>query len=111
MDAAATFAACPDRCRGIRVGRKRVAGLIPQQVSPVWRKFVTTTITASGRQAPDLVDRNFTEKVQAAVRRRHLRPDLLLFIRQQTVIVNSTWASFAEFGIATCLHRHLNTHL
>jgi putative transposase len=38
--------------KGIRVGRKRIARLMSR------RKFVTTTVKGSDRQAPDLVDRN-----------------------------------------------------
>jgi len=47
---------------GIRVGRKRVARLmVAASLAGVSRrKFVTTTIKDGGRQAPDLVDRDFT---------------------------------------------------
>jgi putative transposase len=48
--------------KGIRVGRKRVARLMSRAgVAGVCRrKFVTTTIRSDDRQAPDLVERNFT---------------------------------------------------
>ena len=47
---------------GIRVGRKRVARLMRQAgVAGVSRRrFVTTTVRGDRRQAPDLVDRDFT---------------------------------------------------
>jgi putative transposase len=48
--------------QGIRVGRKRIARLMRQAgVAGVSRrKFVTTTVKGNRRQAPDLVERNFT---------------------------------------------------
>jgi hypothetical protein len=48
--------------KGIRVGRNCVARLmLAAGLAGVSRlKFVTTTVKGSGRQAPDLVDRNFT---------------------------------------------------
>jgi len=48
--------------KGIRVGRKRVARLMAAAgiAGVSRRKFVTTTVTSGGRQAPDLVERNFT---------------------------------------------------
>src|SRR6478672_5740865 len=48
--------------KGIRVGRKRVARLMSAAglTGVSRRKFVHTTVKGSGRQAPDLVDRNFT---------------------------------------------------
>ena len=47
---------------GVRVGRKRVARLMSQAglAGVSRRKFVTTTVRGDGRQAPDLVERNFT---------------------------------------------------
>ena len=47
---------------GFHVGRKRVARLMKAaEITGVSRrKFVTTTIRDGGRQAPDLVDRQFT---------------------------------------------------
>jgi putative transposase len=48
--------------KGIRVGRKRVARLMSQGglAGVSRRKFVVTTVKGDGRQAPDLVERNFT---------------------------------------------------
>jgi len=48
--------------QGIRIGRKRVARLMAQAglAGVSRRKFVTTTIRGDSRQAPDLVERNFT---------------------------------------------------
>jgi putative transposase len=48
--------------QGMRVGRKRVARLMRTAglAGVSRRRFVTTTVEGSGRQAPDLVDRNFT---------------------------------------------------
>jgi putative transposase len=47
---------------GVRVGRKRIARLMRQAgVAGVSRrKFTTTTVRGDRRQAPDLVERNFT---------------------------------------------------
>ena len=46
---------------GFRVGRKRVARLMRHAglAGVSRRKFVTTTVRGDGRQAPDLVERNF----------------------------------------------------
>jgi putative transposase len=51
--------------KGIRVGRKRVARLMTRAgVAGVCRrKFVITTLKDGGRQAPDLVERDFTAEV------------------------------------------------
>jgi hypothetical protein len=48
--------------KGIRVGCKRVARLMTQAglAGVCRRRFVTTTVKDGGRQAPDLVERNFT---------------------------------------------------
>ena len=48
--------------RGYRVGRKRVARLMAAAgiIGVSRRKFMRTTVRGAGRQAPDLVDRNFT---------------------------------------------------
>ena len=48
--------------KGIRVGRKRVARLMSQAglAGVSRRKFVTTTVKGDSRQAPDLIERNFT---------------------------------------------------
>jgi len=47
---------------GVRVGRKRVARLLREAglAGVSRRKFVATTVRGDGRQAPDLVERNFT---------------------------------------------------
>jgi putative transposase len=47
---------------GMRVGRKRIARLMSQAglAGVSRRKFVVTTLKGNGRQAPDLVERNFT---------------------------------------------------
>ena len=48
--------------KGIRVGRKRVARLMSQAglAGVSRRRFITTTTRGDGRQAPDLVERNFS---------------------------------------------------
>jgi putative transposase len=48
--------------KGIPVGRKRVARLMSQAglAGVSRRKFVVTTVKGDGRQAPDLVERDFT---------------------------------------------------
>ena len=48
--------------KGIHIGRKRVARLMSAAglAGVSRRKFVTTTVKDGGRQAPDLVNRNFT---------------------------------------------------
>ena len=48
--------------RGTRVGRKRVARLMRAAglAGVSRRKFIVTTVKGDGRQAPDLVERNFT---------------------------------------------------
>jgi transposase InsO family protein len=48
--------------KAIRVGRKHVARLMSQAglAGVSRRRFVTTTVKGDRRQAPDLVDRNFT---------------------------------------------------
>ena len=48
--------------KGIHVGRKRLARLMSQAglAGVSRRKFVVTTMKGEGRQAPDLVERNFT---------------------------------------------------
>jgi putative transposase len=69
--------------KGFRVGRKRVARLMSAAglAGVSRRKFVTTTVKGSDRQAPDLVDRNFTAE----------RPNLL-WVADITYI--PTWAGF-----------------
>ena len=48
--------------KGLRVGRKRIARLMLQAplAGVSRRRFVTTTVRDGSRQAPDLVERNFT---------------------------------------------------
>jgi putative transposase len=70
--------------KDIRVGRKRVARLMTQAglAGVCRRKFVTTTVKDGGRQAPDLVERNFAAEA----------PDLL-WVADITYI--PTWAGFS----------------
>src|SRR5580658_11127871 len=74
--------------KGIRVGRKRVARLMSAAgiAGVSRRKFVTTTAKGSDRQAPDLVDRNFTAA----------RPNLL-WVADITYI--PTWAGFLYLAV------------
>ena len=74
--------------RGIRVGRKRVARLmVAAGIAGVSRrKFVATTVKGSGRQAPDLVERNF----------RAESPNLL-WVADITYI--PTWAGFLYLAV------------
>src|SRR5580692_10641070 len=74
--------------KGIRVGRKRVARLMSAAgiAGVSRRKFVTTTVKGSDRQAPDLVDRNFTAE----------RPNLL-WVADITYI--PTWAGFLYLAV------------
>ena len=74
--------------RGIRVGRKRVARLMSAAglAGVSRRKFIHTTVKGSGRQVPDLVDRNFTAK----------QPNLL-WVADITYI--PTWAGFLYLAV------------
>ena len=74
--------------KGFRVGRKRIARLMLAAglAGVSRRKFVPTTIKGSGRQAPDLVDRNFTAG----------RPNLL-WVADITHI--PTWAGFLYLAV------------
>jgi putative transposase len=74
--------------KGIRVGCRRVARLMTQAglAGVCRRKFVTTTVKDGGRQAPDLVERNFTAKA----------PDRL-WVADITYI--STWAGFLYLAV------------
>ena len=74
--------------RGLRVGRKRVARLMAAAglAGVSRRKFVTTTAKGSGRQAPDLVERNFTAE----------RPNVL-WVADITYI--PTWAGFLYLAV------------
>jgi putative transposase len=74
--------------KGIRVGRKRVARLMSAAglAGVSRRKFVHTTVKGGGRQAPDLVDRNFTAD----------KPNLL-WVADITYI--PTWAGFLYLAV------------
>jgi putative transposase len=74
--------------KGIRVGRKRVARLMSQAglAGVSRRKFVTTTVKGGSRQAPDLVERNFTVPA----------PDRL-WVADITYI--PTWAGFLYLAV------------
>ena len=74
--------------KGIRVGRKRVARLMTQAglAGVSRRRFVTTTVKDGGRQAPDLVERNFTAEA----------PDRL-WVADITYI--PTWAGFLYLAV------------
>ncbi len=74
--------------QGIRVSRKRVARLMrAQRLAGVCRrKFVTTTVRGGGRQAPDLVERNFTAE----------EPDRL-WVADITYV--PTWAGFLYLAV------------
>jgi putative transposase len=74
--------------KGIRVGRKRVARLMSQAglAGVSRRKFVVTTVRGDGRQAPDLVERNFTAEA----------PDRL-WVADITYI--PTWAGFLYLAV------------
>src|SRR5262249_27686230 len=54
--------------KGMRVGRKRVARLMSQTglAGVSRRKFIVTTVKSNSRQAPDLVERDFTASDAAA---------------------------------------------
>jgi putative transposase len=95
---------------GIRVGRKRVARLMRKAglAGVSRRKFISTTTRDGARQAPDLVDRNFTAD----------RPDQL-WVADITFI--PTWTGFLYLAVvldafsrrivgwsmATTLHRQI----
>ncbi len=74
--------------KGIHAGRKRVARLMTQAglAGVCRRKFVTTTIRDGGRQAPDLVERNFTAAA----------PDRL-WVADITYV--PTWAGFLYLAV------------
>jgi len=75
--------------KGIRIGKKRVARLMRQAgVSGVSRRrFVITTVRDGGRQAPDLVERDFTAE----------RPNML-WVADITYI--PTWTGFLYLAVA-----------
>jgi putative transposase len=74
--------------KDIGVGRKRVARLMTQAglAGVSRRKFVVTTVKDGGRQAPDLVERDFTAKA----------PDLL-WVADITYI--PTWTGFLYLAV------------
>jgi putative transposase len=74
--------------KGIRVGRKRIARLMRQLgVTGVSRRrFITTTVKGDARQAPDLVERDFTAEA----------PDRL-WVADITYI--PTWAGFLYLAV------------
>ena len=74
---------------GIHVGKKRVARLMRRAglAGVSRRKFVTTTVRDGARQAPDLVERNFTAE----------RPNML-WVADITYI--PTWAGFLYLAVA-----------
>jgi putative transposase len=74
--------------KGIRVGCKRVARLMTQAglAGVCRRRFVTTTVKDGGRQAPDLVERNFTAEA----------PDRL-WVADITYV--PTWAGFLYLAV------------
>ena len=74
--------------KGIRVGRKRVARLMSQAglAGVSRRKSVITTVKGGNRQAPDLVERNFTTPA----------PDRL-WVADITYI--PTWAGFLYLAV------------
>jgi putative transposase len=74
--------------KSIRVGRTRVARLMSRAgISGVSRRwFVVTTVKGDGRQAPDLVERNFTAKVSDR-----------LWVADITYI--PTWAGFLYLAV------------
>jgi putative transposase len=81
---------------GVRVGRKRVARLMAAAglAGVSRRKFVTTTIRGSGRQAPDLVDRNF----------RADKPDLL-WVADITYVPTATGFLYLAVVLDACSRR------
>ena len=74
--------------KGKRIGRKRVARLMREAglAGVSRRRFVTTTVKDGGRQAPDLVERNFTAEA----------PDRL-WVADITYI--PTWAGFLYLAV------------
>jgi len=74
--------------KGLRVGRKRVARLMSRAglAGVSRRQFVATTVKGDGRQAPDLVERNFTAEA----------PDRL-WVADITYI--PTWAGFLYLAV------------
>jgi putative transposase len=73
---------------GLRIGRKRVARLMSQAglAGVSRRKLITTRVKDDGRQAPDLVERNFTTQA----------PDRL-WVADITYV--PTWAGFLYLAV------------
>jgi putative transposase len=74
--------------KGMQVGRKRVARLMSRAglAGVSRRKYVVTTVKSDSRQAPDLVERNFTAEA----------PDLL-WVADITYV--PTWAGFLYLAV------------
>ena len=74
--------------KGVRIGRKRVARLMSRAglAGVSRRRFVTTTVRDHSRQAPDLVERNFTAEA----------PDRL-WVSDITYV--PTWAGFLYLAV------------
>ena len=74
--------------KGMQVGRKRVARLMSGAglAGVSRRKYVVTTVKSDSRQAPDLVERNFTAEA----------PDLL-WVADITYV--PTWAGFLYLAV------------
>ena len=87
--------------QGIRVGRKRVARLMSHDglAGVSRRKFIATTVKGGNRQAPDLVERNFTAPA----------PDRL-WVADITYI--PTWAGFLYLAVVldACSRRLVDGH-
>ena len=77
------------KANGIHIGKKRVARLMRRAdlAGVSRRRFVTTTVRDEARQAPDLVERDFTAE----------RPNLL-WVADITYI--PTWAGFLYLAVA-----------
>jgi len=77
------------KANGIPIGKKRVARLMRRAglTGVSRRRFVTTTVRDGARQAPDLVERDFTAE----------RPNLL-WVADITYI--PTWAGFLYLAVA-----------
>ena len=74
--------------KGTRIGRRRVARLMTRTslAGVTRRRFVTTTVKGNSRQAPDLVERNFTAEA----------PDRL-WVADITYV--PTWAGFLYLAV------------
>ena len=71
------------------------------------RKFVTTTVKDGGRQAPDLVERNFTrQRLIGCGRRHHLHPDMAGFL-YLAVVLDAYSRRIVGWSMATTLAKQL----